>query len=85
MDSPRKRGQIESVGTRLLDKFSSDSDRGPVLEKSGTARRFRFRFVNPLLQPYVIMKGIAKKMVDQDLLVSLLTKTHPEPSPDMLF
>lgn len=66
-----------------LDKFSSDSTRGPVLEKSGTARRFRFRFVNPLLQPYVIMKGIAEKLIAEDLLIALMTKTR-QPS-DMLF
>jgi len=42
-----------------LDKFSSD-DRGNVLEKTGTRRRFRFRFRNPLLQPYVIMRGLAE-------------------------
>ena len=39
-----------------LDKFSS-ADRGNVLEKTGTQRRFRFRFSNPLLQPFVIMRG----------------------------
>jgi len=69
-----------------LDKFSgSDSTRGPVLEKSGTARRFRFRFINPLLQPYVIMKGIAERLISQDLLVALMTKARPEPAPNMLF
>jgi hypothetical protein len=69
-----------------LDKFSgSDSTRGPVLEKSGTARRFRFRFINPLLQPYVIMKGIAEKLISQDLLITLMTKTRTQPPPDMLF
>lgn len=41
-----------------LDKFCS-ADRGRVLEKVGTQRRFRFRFANPLLQPFVIMRGIA--------------------------
>jgi Cdc6-like AAA superfamily ATPase len=32
--------------------------RGPVLQRSGTPRRFRFRFVNPLMQPFVVMDGI---------------------------
>jgi len=41
-----------------LDKFSSDASRGPVLEKTGSSRRFKFRFRNPLLQPFVIMKGL---------------------------
>ena len=59
-----------------LDKFSADSTRGPVLEKSGTTRRFRFRFKNPLLQPYVIMRGLAENRIQQDLLKSLSDKTR---------
>lgn len=35
-------------------------ERGEVLQKSGRARQFRYRFVNPLLQPFVIMHGISK-------------------------
>lgn len=52
-----------------LDKFSSeDAVRGHVLEKKGANRRFRFRFRNPLLQPFVIMRGIADNLVKEDLL-----------------
>lgn len=57
-----------------LDKFSSDQGRGPVLERSGTSRRFRFRFVNPLLQPYVIMRGLADNVVTGDVLELLQKK-----------
>jgi energy-coupling factor transporter ATP-binding protein EcfA2 len=60
-----------------LDKFSSDTTRGPVLEKSGTSRRFKFRFINPILQPYVIMKGLTEKKVDLDLIQSLFHKRSP--------
>ncbi|MGB6115716.1 MAG: ATP-binding protein [Comamonas sp.] len=35
-----------------------EQNRGPVLQRSGSARRYRFRFINPLLQPYVLMNGI---------------------------
>ncbi|MEX0714588.1 MAG: ATP-binding protein [Pirellulales bacterium] len=48
-----------------LDKFCSD-DRGKVLERIGTQRRFRFRFSNPLLQPFVIMRGISDGMLTGD-------------------
>lgn len=41
--------------------------RGPVLQRTGTARRYRFRFVNPLMQPYVIMDGIRKGLITDDL------------------
>lgn len=50
-----------------LDKFSSE-DRGNVLAKTGKQRRFRFRFNNPLLQPFVIMRGMADGMLKEDLM-----------------
>jgi hypothetical protein len=39
---------------RHLNEFTEDK-RGPILKKIGTPRRFRF--INPLMQPYVIMQG----------------------------
>ena len=56
-----------------LDKFSSNR-RGNVLEKAGTQRRFQFRFQNPLLQPYVIMRGIVDGLLSGDALALLETK-----------
>jgi len=41
--------------------------RGPVLQRIGTARRFRFRFENPLMQPFVVMDGIRKGLITDDL------------------
>lgn len=32
--------------------------RGPVLERTGTERRYRYRFINPLMQPYVLLNSI---------------------------
>lgn len=45
---------------------SCDESRGPVFQRTGTARRYRFRFVNPLLQPYVLMKGVSSKMISEE-------------------
>jgi Cdc6-like AAA superfamily ATPase len=42
-----------------LNEFTEDK-RGPILKKIGTPRRYRFRFINPLMQPYVIMQGCQK-------------------------
>ncbi|MBB5411975.1 Cdc6-like AAA superfamily ATPase [Paraburkholderia sp. HC6.4b] len=47
--------QIPSF-SQHLNEFSEEK-RGPILKKIGTARRFRFRFINPLLQPFVVMQG----------------------------
>jgi hypothetical protein len=61
-----------------LDKFSSDASRGPVLERAGTSRRFRFRFLNPLLQPYVIMRGLSEGVLEGELLELLQAKHQPQ-------
>jgi hypothetical protein len=45
-----------------LDELARD-ERGPVLQKRGSPRQFRYRFVNPLLQPYVVMRGLSEGAV----------------------
>ena len=42
---------------RHLASFAN-AERGSVLKKSGVKRRFRYRFTDPLMQPFVIMKGL---------------------------
>lgn len=38
--------------------------RGEILQKIGTTRNFRFRFKNPMMQPYVLMRGLDKKSIN---------------------
>lgn len=52
---------------RHLNAFAND-DRGRVLQKTGTEYRYFYRFSNPLLQPYVIMDGLAKELITDDML-----------------
>ncbi|MDZ4289051.1 MAG: hypothetical protein U0984_13875, partial [Prosthecobacter sp.] len=40
-----------------------DYDRGPHLVKTGYARRYRFRFCNPLMEPFVLMKGYSSGLI----------------------
>ena len=40
-----------------LNDFSGGGRRGGVLDRMGTSYRYRYRFRDPLLQPYVIMRG----------------------------
>ena len=47
---------------RHLEMLSSDS-RGAILQKHGGAGTARYRFVNPLLQPYVAMRGLSDGVV----------------------
>ena len=52
---------------RHLNDFCEER-RGAVLQKTGTARRYRFRFKNPLMQPFVVMKGLAKGLIRDDVI-----------------
>ena len=63
---------IPSFARHLYD--FTDKERGPVLERTGTERKYRYRFENPLLQPYVIMRGLADKKVDLNTLQALMRK-----------
>ncbi len=56
--------------SRHLNDFCG-SERGPVLQKTGTAYRYRFRFMNPLMQPYIIMQGKANNLIDKDKLAAI--------------
>jgi hypothetical protein len=40
-----------------------DPNRGPALIKSGQPKSFRYMFVNPLLEPLVLMKGLSDGMI----------------------
>ena len=52
---------------RHLDKFSQE-ERGPVLKKEGQTRKFQYGFVEPMMQPYVLMKGLAEgKIIEEQL------------------
>ena len=44
----------------------SREDRGPALSVSGDRRNRRFRFVNPLLKPYVILRGVREGLVTEE-------------------
>jgi len=56
---------------RHLNDFCEE-ERGPVLKKEGYPRRYRFRFINPLLEPYVIMHGLSKKLITENELEGTL-------------
>ena len=53
-----------------MNEFCGDQ-RGPILEKIGTQRNYRFRFHNPLHPPYIIMSGIAQGLIAEDKAISI--------------
>ncbi|MGF1632183.1 MAG: hypothetical protein ACFCUT_22135 [Kiloniellaceae bacterium] len=40
--------------------------RGKVLQRTGEARSYKFRFAEPAMQPYVLMRGVADGMVGEE-------------------
>lgn len=52
-----------------------EEGRGPILQRTGITRRFRFRFINPLMQPYVIMDGLAKELISSEAAEKVLNKS----------
>lgn len=55
---------------RHLNHFLAD-DRGPVLYRIGTKRRYIYRFRDPLLQAYVILNAIARGLVNEEQMAKL--------------
>jgi Cdc6-like AAA superfamily ATPase len=64
---------------RHLNEFCKEP-RGPVLEKKGERRRFQYKFVNPLAEPYVVMKGLADGLIREDQLATFLPDVESNPS-----
>jgi len=53
-----------------LNEFS-EAKRGSVLTKTGTKRSFRYKFINPLMQPFVIMQGFSTGKITKDTISNL--------------
>lgn len=47
--------------------------RGRILERFGASRNYRFRFRDPAMQPYVIMRGIKEGLIDASTKQALST------------
>ena len=60
-----------------LRRFSSE-DGGNILIKRGGERQQIFRFTDPMMQPYVIIRGVQSGMIDESAKTLLLQKTQRE-------
>jgi Cdc6-like AAA superfamily ATPase len=56
--------------SRHLNDFC-ETARGPILQKTGATRRFMFRFLNPLMEPFVVMKGLAEGSITREIFVEI--------------
>ncbi|HUC50547.1 MAG TPA: AAA family ATPase, partial [Xanthobacteraceae bacterium] len=44
-------------------KVLCEDDRGNILEQTGASRKYRYRFPEPMMQPFILMLGLATKAV----------------------
>jgi Cdc6-like AAA superfamily ATPase len=55
-----------------------ERDRGKILGSIGTERRYRYRFVEPMMQPFILMQGLRGGLITRQQ-VNDLAATHYEP------
>lgn len=55
---------------RHLSKLCEPA-RSSVLERTGQRRRYRYRFTEPLLEPFIVMNGLADDLISSSMLASL--------------
>jgi Cdc6-like AAA superfamily ATPase len=60
-----------------MNAFTED-DRGRVLQRFGTPRNYRYRFADPMMQPYVILKGINEGRLTDETAEIFSTKPQME-------
>jgi Cdc6-like AAA superfamily ATPase len=59
-----------------------EPERGSVLRREGSERRFRFRFTDPLIGPFVVMRSIAAGYIGSDEAVRRSRELEPQPITD---
>lgn len=68
------RGPLEVITGRRIEipAFSNhlsqflEPERGSVLQREGTSRRYFYRFTDPIFQPYVVLKGLASELITDE-------------------
>jgi type II secretory pathway predicted ATPase ExeA len=68
------RDPLEAITGRRIDipAFSNhlsqflESERGSVLYREGSSRRYFYRFSDPIFQPYVVLKGLAERLLTEE-------------------
>lgn len=75
----KKRITIANFQDTLIE-FAGN--RGKILDRTGESRSYRFRFANPAMQPYVIMRGIMDGIVDDAAKQALSSPEQPDLFPN---
>lgn len=73
------RDPLREIAGRRIDipAFSNhlsqflEPERGSVLRREGSSRRYFYRFSDPILQPYVVLSGLAEGLITEEQVRSL--------------
>ena len=65
-----------------LQSFCEEA-RGRVLERKGERRKYRFRFSESIMEPYVVMRGIADGLITKDDVVGFDSDSSKLTSPSL--
>lgn len=68
--------KVEGFNDNLKD-FATDK-RGNILQQRGAERNFRFRFTEPAMQPYVLMRGIEAGFITKEAMIALSSPEQPD-------
>jgi Cdc6-like AAA superfamily ATPase len=72
----RQEAKVSLFGQHL--KSLCEPDRGSILEQIGTDRKFRYRFVEPMMQPFILIQGLRTGQITRQQ-VNDLAATHYQP------
>lgn len=70
------RRKVEGFNDNLKD-FAT-AKRGKILDQRGAERNYRFRFAEPAMQPYVLMKGIEAGFITKEAMSALSSPEQPD-------
>lgn len=56
----------------------TEEERGRVLQRTGTPRNYRYRFADPMMQPYVILRGLSEGRLTDEIAEIFSTKPQLE-------
>jgi hypothetical protein len=85
------RPPLEVIAGRKIDipAFSNhlsqflEPERGAVLQREGSSRRYFYRFSDPIFQPYVVLKGLSTGLItDEQRRIFQAAEAEPELTPN---
>ena len=76
LDVPEHKAKVALFGQHL--KNLCKLDHGQILEQVGAPRKYRYRFSEPMMQPFIVMNALAQNKITREQ-VEALSISHYEP------